>query len=75
MKRLLLYILTIGLTTLTTYYVTTNTYKDYIKATERLLEDLEIMCEDNDLLWGDTICEGDSWSDYVDACKKIRIEK
>lgn len=75
MKKLLLYILTIGLTTLTTYYITTSTYKNYIKSTEKLLEDLEIMCEDNGIPFGDTICEGDSWSDYIDACKEIRFVK
>lgn len=52
-----------------------KSYSSYVETTENLLEDLETMCEDNGLSWGDTICEGDSWSDYVDACKKIRIEK
>jgi hypothetical protein len=76
MKKILLFILIIGLaTTATCSIITTNLYKNYAKSTEKLLEDLEIMCEGNDLPWGDTICEGDSWSDYVDACKKLRIEK
>ena len=52
-----------------------KSYSSYVETTENLLEELEIMCEDDVLSWGDTICEGDNWSDYIDACRKIRIEK
>lgn len=42
-------------------------YQEYIRTSEELLMDLEEICEINDIPWGDTICEGDSWSDYTDA--------
>lgn len=76
MKRILIILLIeiLATTTICSLIVTSH-HRKYVEVTERLLEDLEIMCEDNNLPWGDTICEGDSWSDYVDACKKIRIEK
>lgn len=76
MKKILLFTLILGLATTTVCsIITTNLFRNYTKSAERLLEELEIICEDNNIPWGDTICEGDNWSDYVDACKKIRIEK
>lgn len=55
--------------------VVIKTYQEYVYNTQRLLEEIEMVCEDNDLPWGDTICEGDNWSDYIDSCRKIRITK
>lgn len=42
-------------------------YQEYIRTSEELLMDLERICEINDIPWGDTICEGDSWEDYTNA--------
>jgi hypothetical protein len=76
MKKILLYVLILGLsTTAFCSIVTTNLYKNYTKATEKLLEEIEIMCDYHNLDWGDTICEGDAWCNYVEACEKIRIIK
>lgn len=42
-------------------------YDDYIRTSEGLLWMIEEMCEQNDLPWGDTVCETDQWSDYCEA--------
>ena len=38
-------------------------YEEYVRTSEELLMALEEMCEQNDLHWGDTICETDVWED------------
>lgn len=48
-------------------------YKNYIKASEELLWMIEEMCEQNDLPWGDTVCETDVWEDYCDAREALGI--
>lgn len=48
-------------------------YKNYIKASEELLWALEEMCEQNNLPWGDTICETDQWSNYCEARKNLGL--
>lgn len=48
-------------------------YVNYIKTSEELLWTLEEMCEQNDLPWGDTICETDQWSDYCEARKNLGL--
>ena len=48
-------------------------YEDYIRTSEELLWTLEEVCEQNDLPWGDTICETDQWSDYCDARKQLGL--
>jgi hypothetical protein len=48
-------------------------YEDYIRTSEELLWELEEMCEQHDIHWGDTVCEGDTWSDYCDARKALGL--
>lgn len=48
-------------------------YEDYIRTSEELLWTLEEMCEQNDLPWGDTICETDVWEDYCEARKNLGL--
>ena len=68
MKRYLLAVLIIGLCTTTiSSIITTNLYRAYVEAAEALLEEAEMISEDNGIPWGDTICEGDTWCNYIDA--------
>lgn len=48
-------------------------YEDYIRTSEELLWELEEMCEQNDLPWGDTICETDQWTDYCEAREALGL--
>lgn len=48
-------------------------YKNYIKASEELLWMIEEMCEQNDIPWGDTVCETDVWEDYCDAREALGL--
>lgn len=48
-------------------------YEDYIRTSEELLWELEEMCEQHDIPWGDTVCEGDNWSDYCEARKSLGL--
>ena len=48
-------------------------YENYIKTSEELLWTLEEMCEQNDLPWGDTICETGVWEDYCEARKNLGL--
>lgn len=49
-------------------------YENYIRTSEELLWDLEAMCEEHNIDWGDTICETDAWSNYCDARKNLGLE-
>lgn len=49
-------------------------YHNYIKASEELLWTLEETCEQNDLPWGDTICETDQWTDYCEAREALGLK-
>lgn len=49
-------------------------YKNYIKASEELLWMIEEICEQNDLPWGDTVCETDVWVDYCEARKNLGLD-
>lgn len=49
-------------------------YREYIRTSEELLWELEKMCEQHDIPWGDTICETDRWSDYCDARKQLGLD-
>lgn len=49
-------------------------YEEYVRTSEELLMALEEMCEQNDLPWGDTICETDQWSDYCEAREALGLE-
>ena len=69
MKRIFI-LLIIGLATLTSC----SSYKlvrEYVKTTDKLLEEIEMMMDDNGIPFGDTICEGDTWSDYVELRNKL----
>lgn len=48
-------------------------YEDYIKTSEELLWMIEEMCEQNNLPWGDTVCETDQWSDYCEAREALGL--
>lgn len=48
-------------------------YEDYIRTSEELLWELEEMCEQHDIPWGDTVCEGDNWSNYCEARKALGL--
>lgn len=48
-------------------------YEEYIRTSEKLLWELEEMCEQHDIPWGDTICETDHWSDYCEARKNLGL--
>ena len=49
-------------------------YENYIRTSEELLWEIEEMCEQHDIPWGDTVCEGDNWSNYCDARKALGLE-
>lgn len=48
-------------------------YENYIRTSEELLWELEEMCESHDIDWGDTVCEGDVWENYIDARKALGL--
>lgn len=48
-------------------------YEDYIRTSEELLWELEEMCEQHDIPWGDTVCEGDTWEEYCEARKALGL--
>ena len=50
-----------------------NAYEEYVRTSEELLWTLEEMCEQNNLPWGDTICETDQWSDYCEAREALGL--
>ena len=63
-------------TAVTGYFTTIaveKAYEEYIRTSEELLWTLEEMCEQNDLPWGDTICETDQWSDYCEAREALGL--
>ena len=49
-------------------------YEDYIRTSEELLWELEEMCEYHGLDWGDTVCEGDAWSNYCEARRNLGLD-
>lgn len=68
MKKYILVVITIIVSILLTSCVTaTHLYEQYIKTSEELLWELEELCEQHDIPWGDTVCEGDNWSNYIEA--------
>lgn len=50
-------------------------YKEYVRTSEELLWELEEICEQHGIHWGDTICEGYAWEEYTDARINIGLEK
>lgn len=71
MKRLSIIIVTIIVAMSCTSSVVL--YHNYIKTSEELLWMIEEMCEQNDLPWGDTVCETDQWSDYCEAREALGL--
>lgn len=51
----------------------TEKYDEYIKTSEELLWELEEMCDYHGLDWGDTVCEGENWSNYCDAREELGL--
>ena len=49
-------------------------YEEYIRTSEELLWELEELCEQSDLPWGDTICETDVWEDYCEAREALGLK-
>lgn len=35
--------------------------------------EIEEMCDYHDIPWGDTVCEGDNWSNYCEARKALGL--
>ena len=48
-------------------------YEDYIRTSEELLWELEEMCEQHNIPWGDTVCEGNTWEEYCEARKALGL--
>ena len=48
-------------------------YQEYVKTSEELLWELEEICEQHDIPWGDTICEGCIWEEYTDARNNLGL--
>lgn len=48
-------------------------YKEYVRTSEELLWELEEICEQHDIPWGDTICEGYTWEEYTDARNNLGL--
>lgn len=56
-----------------TYVATTARYAKYIEVTDNLLQECESICEEHDLYWGDTLCEGDTWSDFQEVRAELHL--
>ena len=48
-------------------------YQEYVRTSEELLWELEEICEQHDIPWGDTICEGCTWEEYTDARNNLGL--
>lgn len=48
-------------------------YKEYVRTSEELLWELEEICEQHDIHWGDTICEGCTWEEYTEARSNLGL--
>lgn len=72
MKKYLLYLVVV-VSVITAIITSINNYKltQYYNATESLLEEMDILCEEWDVPLGDTVCEGDNWCNYVDAKRMV----
>ena len=49
------------------YHEKFKAYEEYVKASDALLHEVERTNLDWGLYWGDTICEGDTWCEFLDA--------
>lgn len=54
---------------------TIKAYDYYVYTSQELLWEIEALCEENDIPWGDIICEGDNWSDYTDARRALGLKE
>ena len=72
MKKIL-FALVIALTTLV--IAISVRFAQYVRVTDALLEECELICEEHGILWGDTLCEGDSWSDFQEIRAELHIDK
>lgn len=48
-------------------------YEDYIRTSEKLLMEIEEMCDYHDIPWGDTVCEGNTWEEYCEAREALGL--
>lgn len=39
----------------------------YIQKTDKLLEEVEFMCRDTELSWGETVCKSNTWDEFLNA--------
>jgi hypothetical protein len=69
---LLIILVALGASALT-YMATSARYTKYIEVTDNLLQECESICEENDLYWGDTLCEGDTWSDFQEVRAELHL--
>lgn len=75
MKKILSYVITAVVSSVITVIICDSviesrineSYKDYIEASDLLLHEVEHMCLYHDIHWGDTVCEGDTWCNFLDA--------
>ena len=50
-----------------------DTTQQSVFESEELLWELEEICEQHDIPWGDTICEGCTWEEYTDARNNLGL--
>lgn len=56
-----------------TYVVMSARFDKYVEVTDNLLQECESICEEHDLYWGDTLCEGDTWSDFQEVRAELHL--
>lgn len=73
MKKYLPYfiaVLSVSFAIVTT--IKNNKLIQYYEATETLLEEIEILCDEWEVSLDDTLCEGDNWVEYIEAKRTVR---
>lgn len=76
MRKYLSYCLAIVASSIATMAVVNyriQKYDEYVRTSEELLHELETLCVNHDICWDDTVCEGDTWCDYIDARMDLGI--
>lgn len=48
-------------------------YMEYIRTSEKLLWELEELCESEGIYWGDTVVEGDTFDEYLEARESLGL--
>lgn len=82
MKKYIILLISVVITAGITYFITSNiveekskdVFVEYIKATDELLWELEEMCEYHGIHWGDTVCEGENWSNFCETRSIVGLE-